>query len=479
MSLEGAKVRVGFLPTALVLVLVYGLAQTLWGERIPLTGGLGTYDGRRYGEIARDFHREVFEDGLDLFRLQRILPSALVHAGLGAAGSGFDNGDLVRGFLLLNLLSQLALVVVWDRLARAGGLGPRGWWVGLGLLLLNFANLKQPYFYPVLTDTPAVLLGALALLFHLQQRTAALAAVLLVAAFTWPSLFVSGSLLFVASRVPVDGPAPPALPRALLSAVAALVLPLLHTWLLAPAPWGPRVVASLALLAVYAAALAWTLLGSARLFDLRTYAAAVRPWKLPVVVLAFLVLRLALTQASTAPGMTYGRHLRHLFLYNAGQPGLFLLAHVVYFGPVVLAVLLLWPTVRTTLHRLGLGVTAYAAFHLAHGINTESRQLVDALPLLALVAARAIEERGVPARAAAGLAVLGAVLSKAWLPINQTAWAGPYEHPAQLYFMNMGPSMTRESVALQAAAALAALLLVWLLLRPRPAAAPAPAATSG
>jgi hypothetical protein len=475
---EGPAPRPPFLPAALALVLLYGVVQIAWGERIPVTDGLGTYDGRRYGEIAKELRREVLEDGLDLFRLQRILPSVLVHGALAAAGSDFSTGDVVLAFLVLNLIVQLGLVVVWDRLAGVAGLGPRGRWVGLSLLFLNFAMLKQPYFYPVLTDTPAVLLGASALLFHLQGRTAALFAVLLVAAFTWPSLFVSGSLLFVFGRTPVDGPSPPPAPRALVAAAVAVALPALHAWLLAPAPWGPRVVASLAVLGAYAAAVAWSLLGSARLFDLRTWTEAVRPWRVAVVVAVFVALRVALTQASTAPGMTYGRHLRHLFLYNSGQPGLFLLAHVVYLGPVVLVVLLLWPTVRTTLHRLGLGVTACAAFQLAHAINTETRQLVDVLPLLALLGAVALEERGIRTWAAAALALLGAFTSKAWLTINQGPWGGPYEHPAQRYFMNMGPSMTRESVAVQAAVALAALVLVWVLSRPtRPRAAPA--ATSG
>jgi hypothetical protein len=459
-----------FVPTALTVVFVYGLVQILWGERIPVTGGLGTYDGRRYGEIARDPRREIVEEGLDLFRLQRILPSVVVHLALRATGSSLDISAIVHAFLVLNWILQLLLVFVWRALARAAGLGLRGTWLGFVLLFVNFANLKQPYYYPVLTDTPAVLLGALALLLHLRGRLAALLGLLILASLTWPSLFVSGSLLFFCGPRPLDPQRPPRAPCATASALAALAVVALHWGFVGFSSGGPLAWLSLAVMAAYAAVLAWSLLGSARLFEWRTYSYGVRWPRLVLVLAVFVALRLVLIHASTAPGMTLSRHLRHVFLYNWGKPGLFLLAHAVYFGPVVFLLLLLWPSARDALHGLGLGITAHAVLQLAHSINAESRQLVDGLPLYALVAAMAAERCGFSARHVGLVAALGMILSKAWLPINQGEWRGPSELPAQLYFMNMGPSMTGPAQAVLAAVAFLSLVILWASLPRRPTA---------
>jgi hypothetical protein len=116
---------------------------------------------------------------------------------------------------------------------------------------------------------------------------------------------------------------------------------------------------------------------------------------------------------------------------------------------------------------LGLGLTAYAAFQLGHSINSESRQLVDGLPLYVLLAAAAAERVGLGKRHVVLLAALGLVTSKAWLPINRGEWGAPETIPAQLYFMNMGPSMTRTTLLVQAAAAVLALAAAWMAL-PRP-----------
>lgn len=471
MNVPEPALRDRFTILALALVFLYAVGQIVWGERIPLTEGLGTYDGRRYGEIARDFRREVFVDGLDLFRLQRVLPSAIVHVALAAAGSSFPSAEIVRGFLVLNAALQLLLVPLWRGIARAVGLGDRGTWLGFLLLFLNFANLKQPYFYPVLTDTPAVFLGALMLWLYLRTRPFILLAVLLMAAFTWPSLYFSGALLFIGSREPVDGPTPLPLARGMVAALAGAAPVAFHLGLLGGVETSAPVVVALAVIAAYATAVAWSLLGSRRLFEGATYRRGVSVPRLLVVAGLFLGLRLLLVYASTAPGMTFSRHVRHLFLYNSGKVGLFLVAHAVYFGPVALLMLLLWPCVRDQIHRLGLGMTAYAAFHLAHAINTESRQLVDGLPLYALLVALAAEARGVRTAQVIAVGLTGLVASKAWLPINQRPWGPATEMPAQLYFMNMGPSMTPLTLAVQAGAVCVMLAVLWTVFRRPPAAA--------
>lgn len=432
-------------------LLLYGVLQIAFGERIPVTDGLGTYDGRRYGEIAMEFHREVFEDGLDLFRLQRIIPSAIVHFGLRAIGAALDPPNVVRAFLVLNLACALALALTFHALAVTARLSGSAAGLGYALLFLNFANLKQPFFYPVLTDSPAMLLGALCLLFHLRRQRRALFATLMVAAFSWPALFMSGSILFFVDDVVVDpAPARPR-PRTALALATAGFLALLAITL-GPAPGAPLEILSLGGLAAYGGVVAWTLSGRARLFTVAAWREAVSVPRLALVVAIFLALRFGLEAASTHPGMTLGRHIRHLFLYNSGRPGLFLLAHAVYFGVVAILLVVAWTRVSRSVHGFGLGLWAFTAFQAGHFINTESRQLADVLPLLVLLVVKALDEGEEGAWPHPGVVVLaGLVLSKFWLPINIGEWGDPYQIPAQLYFMNHGPSMTLVTGGVQAA----------------------------
>lgn len=457
--------KLPFLPTALALVAAYAAAQIAWGERIPLTGGLGTYDGRRYGEIAMDLPREVGQEGLDTFRLQRIAPSAAVWAALGALRLPRDPAHVIAAFLLANGLLQVLLVVVWNGLARTAGLGERGLWLGFVLLFVDFANLRQPYFYPVLTDTPAVLLGALALYLHLGRRPHALFAVLLLAAFTWPALFVSGSLLYVLDREPLDGSPPRRRWHDLVAVAGVAMVLLVRLSRVGTAMGSIAAVASLAFLTAYVFAVGRTMSASASLYQAGTWRRAVHVRRLLLAAAAFVVIRVLVVSASTAPGMTVGRHLRHVFLYNLERPGLFLVAHASYFGVVVPLLVLLWPAVRAAAWRLGLGTTAFLAFQLAHGINAESRQLVDGLAVYVLLASLAAESLPWTARRTWLVAGLGFLVSKAWLPINQGEWGTAFDFPAQYYFMNMGPSMSRFTFALQAGALVASLVILWMALR--------------
>ena len=70
-----------FLLPAVLLLLGYGIAQILWGELISAGRGIG-WDGRFYVPVVQDFRQAVLVDRLDAYRLQRIVPPALVGAAM-------------------------------------------------------------------------------------------------------------------------------------------------------------------------------------------------------------------------------------------------------------------------------------------------------------------------------------------------------------------------------------------------------------
>ena len=163
---EAARLRRCAPPPAAApgLLLAYGVVQILWGEAIESTGGLGFYDGRRYGEIAMDFHGQVFREGLDAYRLQRVLPSAIVHAWLRVDRPAPGRAARARHVPHLQPADLLVTAAAWAAIARAMELRSAVLLARLRLLFLNFANLKMPFYNAVLTDTTALVLGTLLVL---------------------------------------------------------------------------------------------------------------------------------------------------------------------------------------------------------------------------------------------------------------------------------------------------------------------------
>jgi hypothetical protein len=435
-----------FLVASLGLLLAYGIAQILWGEAIESTGGLGFYDGRRYGEIAMDFRGQVFREGLDAYRLQRVLPSAIVHVALRVTGQPLDATHVRDAFRIYNLLMLLVTAAAWAAIARAMALEDCHAWLGFALLFLNFANLKMPFYNAVLTDTTALALGTLLVLFHVRSNGPALLAVLALSAFTWPPL-LAGALLYVLPRH--DAPPPDGLitkASALFGALAAAAC----AGVIAAYPdilrQRPRTALTIAVLALYFFATQASLLH----LDWRALPSRLRPWRLLHVVALMAAVQVAVAVLSPAArGFTLERYLREIVFYTTLQPALFLVAHAVYFGLVVCLLVVLWPRAAREAIGLGVGMTLYTAFQLGQAIDPETRHLIPALPVLVLLAVLAARAEGWPGWAVGVAAAVNALGSKVWWPINQGEFGNYLEPPLQYYYMNHGGAMSPFSYRLQ------------------------------
>jgi hypothetical protein len=457
-----------FLVIALSLVTAFGLGQILWGERLSPGRGLG-WDGRFYARIAQDFPKVVFEEGLDSYRLQRVVTPALVYR---------DDAHVVDAFAVYNLLLLLATVVVWRGIARAAGLGDGGLWLGFLLLFVNFANLKMPYYYPVLTDTTAVFLGALLVYFHLRGSAPGMLAVMAIGAFSWPSFLVLGGLLFLFPRNPLGPPQLPPRPWHLMAgAVAAafflLLLLLTPGDVLPPRPDGvrppslDRLVFSVPLTMAYIVTVAAGLLGHADLVRLRTY-------RLPAFRLAAW-LALLLGSRWIVGSLARGKGPLDLqgFLWQVThqsiiEPGIVVVAAAVYLGVVALIALVCWRPFCGAAHQLGVGMTLFVCAILAQSLTSEPRQVLHGLAALVLVTVSAVEGVRWPAWGRWMLVALALFGSKVWFGINHEGFSGKdktWSYPAQYYFMNHGVWMEPETFRVQGLFVVAAGLLVLIVMR--------------
>ena len=75
--------------------LQHAVPQCSAGERLSLNEGYG-WDGLFYGDWVERLGTVLFAEGLDDYYLQRILPSALVRAGLVLAGLAAEGRTIVN-----------------------------------------------------------------------------------------------------------------------------------------------------------------------------------------------------------------------------------------------------------------------------------------------------------------------------------------------------------------------------------------------
>jgi len=468
------RARIPFVFAAPVLLACVGTVQIVAGEVIPVSGGLG-WDGRFYANVAADLPRAVSGGEIDVYHVRRIVPSAMVWFALHALGRPLDAEHARETFAWLNLAFQLLTLAAWTAAARRTGLDEGGLWLGFVLLFFNFANLKMPFYYAPLTDSAAQALGAALLYFHVARRPVGMVVVLVLGAFTWASFLVFGGLLFV---YPLESTElrraprwwPPVLVSSAVIAFSALVL--VHR--ADVARLGGSAVAAVVVAAYLGRVVGDLAGGDAVTPSLLLRRPALARWAVVMALAAAAVVAARALGAPTRFGTGY--FLRHLAIYSLARPGLFLVAHAAYFGLVVAVIAVFWPQVVASVHRLGTGFTLFVLAHLVWGIHPESRQIVDGLPALALVATSAASTRCWPRATIPTAAVLALIASKVWLPINHGGFLGrsdPETYPAQYYFMNQGPWMASGPYLVQAAALVAACALLWVVRRRLP---PAPTA---
>jgi len=461
-----------------LLVLAYSLWAIFGGEVLTVNGGFG-WDGMSYAAIAKDFPGRVFGRRLDPFRIQRIVPSGAVHYGLRLAGlSTNDDSHILRGFQVYNMLLLIAGVYAWNGIAARLGLSRRGTWLGFAAVYVNFAVLRMTFFYPVLTDTTALVAGMFLLEGHLAGRAWVVWLVGLVGAFTWPLLLPMALVLLVfprrtAATATMASATRPKLLACLAVGTAVALAALWRVFVVgqtidgAGPLWYWWTPAAAACVAAYLAAAAWWLLDLDGLARPRRVLAQAR-WQGAAAALALIsvvaLVRAVVFVPNGAPEFTAKHFLCETLVKSVAKPGIFLVAHIVYFGPIVLAALLFWPEVCERIRRQGIGVVLLAGAAAVLSIGSESRQFVNFLPLVAGFTVQTLDELPRPRWHDGVFLTAALVLSKCWLPLNHGATTGNLERfPDQFYFMNHGPWMSDGMYLTQGVvvAALAA-VLVWM-----------------
>lgn len=487
-----------------LIVLGLGVTNFLFGEVVPAGGGFG-WDGVTYANITKNFPSLLANGELSPYYAQRILPACVVRGMLLASGASFDNLSIIRGFQIYNLALLFLATFIWKRIANRLSITLSGRWLGFCGLFLSFNVSKVFFYYPVLTDQTAFVVGLLLLLYYLESRPVPLLIVTILGAFVWQVVSICGALLllFPREKLPINcgGEAASGFNKPcghiticwgllwggllVVSVVGVLAGYFILLWIPADRVgqaianhgvawlvqrvgyWCSRLFTGLPSLIGLIGAL-WMLVGFPYCYRaLLSNLNSIRLSSILFTTIGF-VTPAIIVHAISNPAVPkpIGFSLAEAFLLPPiGKLLLPLVSLAAFWGPMTILICIKWSAFCKEAKLLGLGFVCVIAFNMLLALATEPRFVTLGWPFAVLGGVIAMEQSNKSRSFWWAFATLVVVYGQFWLKLNISPWTGGdsenlSEFPKQMVFMHYGVWMSTASYVLYGISVI--LSLAWL-----------------
>lgn len=439
------KHRTAFIALFAAYVL-WGLYAIFFGERIPVNGGLG-WDGKIYYFISLDFFEYVRGRVFNSYYVHRVVPSLIVKAMHWLTGTEHSYELTGTYFGLLNLVSMTvgALLLV----SSLGGVAWKWRWMAAFMALVSFGGVRQAFYYPILTDWFAFLLGSALLWAYLRERSFLLYILTAIGAFTFPSLLWMALPLMVFQREehPVQTLRGSPWTYPLIFGLSVLTLALIGPAFNGKMDFGTfQPTRTMALVA-----LPWTLLYVAYLWygvdayaRVRSSLSNLRIMGLARWLSVFVAVLVTGWWAKPAP---FGITDFALNIIGSGlvHPLASPVAHIVYLGPLWLLILLHPVRVKNTMTALPQPLFWCTAFTMMLAVGSESRTTVVGLPFITYCLVMALKDKELNRVRILSIVAVALVLSKFWWTMNVESGQGHFmDLHMERMLMHIGPWMTLQ-----------------------------------
>ncbi len=465
----------------LIRVLLIGLLTTiycgnLFREHIHVNNGWG-WDGKHYAYLTIHFEEMAGQKLIDSYQYQRILTPALIHYGCKWTGISLTESTVLSVYGYYHLIILIIGALLFFGWCNRLKLSTPVEIAGFSALFFNYFVLKNTPYYPILTDPTAFVMGILLMYWVTTQNTIGKWFMAFTGPFVFPlfqfvtlplivlpkgnrlmlslqkfKLFTilkwTTSLLFLITAMLVVG-----FPNAVLPAKYQMVF---NPWLI---PF------SLVCVMIYL----WHLF---RIFQTEPLVKQEKSGSflfLPLVIILvvwgigkYIILHNSIPEEGFTP-VVFGLNITQQTL---DFPLSWVWAHLTYFGPAVI-VLILWN--RTFFHQLFKqqdGIILFAFISLLLMMGSESRQFIYCWPVWVWLSLPLFSTLNITMSRAIAFTILCLVQSKCWFPINVEGSFADYDYtqfPEQRYFMNHGPFMSDASYVINTLTAFATAFFVWLI----------------
>lgn len=486
------------------LVFVVAIAGTVSSEKLTQSQKFNNSDAADFVSIVERLHvlpnGRVLLNGrkLKLHQLQRILPAVLVHYGLGLFGGALTLRNIEWGFQALQIGLLTLAGSIWCSQCLRLKISWRGMVIGAIALFSGYALTKFFWYYPILTDIPALFLGMVMLYGYMLDKRPFVFGAMVLGSFTWPTLLYQGIIFLIFPRDPkrtflIHSPLRPR--TQLLLALAALVpIFLALQWLLMNIPsnyrfhpFAPLLPYSILVTLGFWAGGVVILFNNASLFRIRDWLQATW-WRGAALCLVAVILLSVVQNYVAGPRLEFNRTQalwRNVLISSIMVPGTFYVQHILFYGPIMLLAVIFWKPITTIARQFGRGFVLNLLFGMVFAIGSESRILMAFIPMLALLVAKLAEQLKWRFWAIASISICALILMRSWLTLNGTPnlvvflnqfpELSPFlqrfnwnSDPNEMFLLGFGPWVGINLYALELPVALGTLLFLYVALRHAP-----------
>lgn len=462
------------------------IANILFGERLPVEHGLG-WDGLLYADMVKNFANLVFHHQLDEYYIQRIIPSGMVRLIATIIGGSLTDDKIVLAFSIYNTLILGIAVLMWKGIAKKLVWSPQVRLISFAGLFLNFAILKMNAYYPALTDTSAFVISLVMLYFFIAEKPYCLLGTTIVGAFIFPTTIYVGLTLFVFSRPVLTGNSYCKQTFSYISILFSfltagiIVAAIYNLYAIAGNIYhctlgnyfdSPIVYVSLFTSFLFFFLAFFPLYNQHQNISFKLIKQALN-YRLLMAILVFVGVKLLfkmLSNSNPVGLLSTGPIIKAIAIRSIAYPGISPISHVVFFGPIICLLMYFWKDIINNLKDKESGLLVIVLFLIFLSMNSESRELINFLPVVVIVVAEVLNRKSISWNFSYLFVLLSLVESKAWLPINHGVWekasaAATLQFPMQWYFMNYGPWVSHQMYFINTLIVVSLFLILCLLVK--------------
>lgn len=427
-------------------------------ERIQINRGMG-WDGCFYTYVTMDFGNKFVSKSIDTYYIQKVVPPFLIWSTSELFHVQLDEQKTILGYILLNAFVILVALFYYLKIAKELKFDNKIKWIGFAAIFLTFPVIKFSTYYPALVDISAFCIGMMSVYYYLKNNFWGLIICAFIGAFTFPTLLYATAVLIIFPNKPLlYSEKKTKIDYTILFVMLALIWVFFRIFD-STKPVNdtnpinlPLFPITYAFLIIYLFIVFYRLLPNTTIvFDyLKENTQIKRIVAVAIVILAVRIIIHFFTVPSEA--FNSDNFLTNIVYQAKTNPLIFLVAHTVYFGPLIILFVFFFKKFVLEVYNQGLGLVIYILVYMFIGLGSESRQFINAYGFFFILLLIVLNKYEIKNSLVIGFCVLSLIVSRFWYPMNFKHFEGPLtEFPFQHYFMFQGPWMNNQMYYLQGA----------------------------
>jgi len=445
----------------MLIVLVFGVififSSRYAGEVVPANNGLG-FDGKHYAQLATDFPNNITK-AEDSKYFQRSAPAFIVYLISKMLSVEPSNKNLISLFSCLNLILLLLSVYGWSRICEVSGFNNFSNWLGFGALFLNFASLKFPFYYPILTDAMGFTLAVFLLFFYRTNNKPAVLIIMLLSALAWPAIEYMCIAILLFQNKAIELSQKTLRLNTLIAFFIAFVFTGLAGYLIYRHPqmrggwqehtWIVKHGIIPSLLATFTVIFfAFNiLLNKLDLFSIPLFKIFDLKFGIAGIIL-FVGIDLAVKKLAhhynIPSGYSIRMYINDILIIGSRQPFCFIIGHLAYFGPLFVICILRWKQICALIYKHGWPMFFIILQFLFFMMDSESRHILNYIPFIAFLLVQTFENKIQKNFLLLGL-IVSFIFSKTWISMS----VFPTSNVSENYNVNFGCYLSDTAYILQ------------------------------